>query len=178
MKKEGGGGSYVWGTSTDVTDFLPVGLGSVRKVSVDQPMRLLEVHVAAPTAQYHLKDRREFPDLTLKVRRVPATGGPPVPATAEPAPLKEVALRPGVHEFFGAQHPRNQHLREKKCGRSRKGRSKSFRLIGQNKVLLRWARRSVTKRVHQLVTQPLSASIRHAAPCFSSCSSCSEMHDT
>jgi len=69
MKKEGGGGSYVWGTSTDVTDFLPVGLGSVRKVSVDQPMRLPEVHVAAPTAQYHLKDPREFPDLTGKVRQ-------------------------------------------------------------------------------------------------------------
>jgi hypothetical protein len=112
MKKEGGGGSFVWGTRTDVTDYLPVGLGSVSKVSVDKPVRLSEVQVAAQTAQYHLKDHKEFPDLAGRVRTVPVKWGPPVRHPPEPAQLKEDALRPGVHEFLGAQHPRNTFARK------------------------------------------------------------------
>jgi len=172
MKKEGGGGSYVWGTSTDVTDFLPVGLGSVRKVSVDQPMRLPEVHVAAPTAQYHLKDPREFPDLTGKVRRVPATWGPPVPTTAEPAQLKEVALRSGDHEFFGAQHPHNTFARkvrthperpeeELPIDRSKSGTSALGQALcheaatSKAHISAYFAPRADPPTVHQLVKQPL-----------------------
>jgi len=116
-KKSGAGGSYTWGSATDVTDYEPIGLNGMSKVVISTgPSPTMVQQPALPQRSVSLTDHWQFPALGNN-------GAMPAPTQTQwgfvhvpngmPAPkvvLGQDMMRAGVQP--DSQHPRNAFVKK------------------------------------------------------------------
>lgn len=160
MKKEGGGGSYTWGTAMDVKDFEPVGLptGSVGVVTAPAPIAITAS--TSPAYQFEPYNQLSFPTLGATIPVSAPVQWGPSPSTTTTQVLNESSLRTGAIDVVGAQHPRNMFAKKPYTAQ----RSQAVQVATQaQEGMIDWTKSGIPQGVVQSIVQS-NAAAAHLGP--------------